>query len=503
MNLCTKFKKLTAVFLSAVLTLALVPADVALAKTSKETARIGTTTVGDITVEKVSSLQDQAMTIQKDGVKTTFASKVPSTKAEFYNQLRKQLLKRPTNLTISFKGSYKTVAPNANYILEQIRLLDDKSTSDDADFLMGTLLYISYNVRYTSKASTFNFYFKYTETANQVKELNKKISSVLTSLGVSKMSPVAKVKAIHDYVVNHVQYDLTMTDHSAYGGLVASKHTTVCQGYALLMYKMLTDAGIPAHYVTGYAGEAHAWNIVQINGTWYYLDATWDDPTGGRPILSHDYFLIGSKKLSKDHTTDSVYTKTYKISANDLDWKKELDNSNVPADDAVNKPQTDQDEQLEQDAMDRNEFVAYINSSLDQELNYNKASEEEQILYDLYKKVFSGVARKVSKNTFTAIVSDDDFFELYIETCGEKLNKQILNPVISYLNSKKFTKDVQNAMLKKYSKKKLKKMSKKQLTTLTESYAMDAFKNYTNNLSKKYTNSIISQCVTYLDSQAK
>lgn len=501
MNLCTKFKKVTAVFLSALLVLTLLPTDVAQAKTSKEPTRIGTTTVGDISIEKVDSLQDQVTAVQKDGVKTTVAKKVPSTKAEFYKELRKQLLKRPSYFTMTFKGSYKTVAPNANYVMEQIRLLDDKSTSDDADFLMGTILYISYNIKYNSKYATFNFSFQYTETANQVKELNKKISSVLTSLGVSKMSPVAKVKAIHDYVVNTVQYDLTMTDHSAYGGLVASKHTTVCQGYALLMYKMLTEAGVPAHYVTGYAGEAHAWNIVQINGTWYYLDATWDDPTGGRPILSHDYFLIGSKTLSKDHKTDSVYTKAYKVSTTDLDWQKLLDASTTPADDTVNKPQTDQDQELAQDAMDRNEFVAYINALLDQELGYNNASEENQILYDLYKKVFSGVARKVSKDTFNAILTDESFAGLYIEVCGDKVDQKILNPVISYLNGNKFIKDVQNAMLKKFTKKQLKKMSKKQFNTLTEAYAMQVFKNYMNSLSKKYTNSIISECVSYLDSQ--
>ena len=31
-------------------------------------------------------------------------------------------------------------------------------------------------------------------------------------------------------------------------------------------------------YVTGWAGEAHAWNIVKVDGQWYHLDTTWNDP---------------------------------------------------------------------------------------------------------------------------------------------------------------------------------------------------------------------------------
>ena len=136
----------------------------------------------------------------------------------------------------------------------------------------------------------------YTENADQVKSVNKTAKSVLKKLKVKNMSDVAKVKTIHDYVVKLVTYDNSLKDHSAYGGLSASKHSTVCQGYALIMYKLLTDAGVPCHYVTGNAGGPHAWNIVKIKGKWYYLDATWDDPSD---TTVYDYFLVGSKTLKK------------------------------------------------------------------------------------------------------------------------------------------------------------------------------------------------------------
>lgn len=49
------------------------------------------------------------------------------------------------------------------------------------------------------------------------------------------------------------------------------------------------------------------WNMVKVNGKWYQIDVTWDDPisSDGRPILRHDYFLISDAQMYKDHRIDS------------------------------------------------------------------------------------------------------------------------------------------------------------------------------------------------------
>ena len=51
-------------------------------------------------------------------------------------------------------------------------------------------------------------------------------------------------------------------------------------------------AGIPCEYVSGYATGGHAWNLVEIDGEWYHVDTTWDDPIPNREgYVRYDYFL--------------------------------------------------------------------------------------------------------------------------------------------------------------------------------------------------------------------
>ena len=47
------------------------------------------------------------------------------------------------------------------------------------------------------------------------------------------------------------------------------------------------------------SSEKHVWNAVYLNGNWYHLDLTWDDPVTntGAQLLLHDYFLIDTNKL--------------------------------------------------------------------------------------------------------------------------------------------------------------------------------------------------------------
>ena len=101
---------------------------------------------------------------------------------------------------------------------------------------------------------------------------------------------------IHDKLIEMVTYDEDTAEedvarggdlaHSAYGALVKNsvglEHTAVCDGYSLAFLYLLQQVGIEAAVVPGVAGSedafgGHAWNIVNLDGTWYEVDATWDD----------------------------------------------------------------------------------------------------------------------------------------------------------------------------------------------------------------------------------
>ena len=93
----------------------------------------------------------------------------------------------------------------------------------------------------------------------------------------------------------------------------------VCQGYAELFRDMCTLAGLEVNFIGGEATnssgktESHAWNQVKIDGTWYNVDVTWDDPTYANKNANdhtgnrYEYFLVSNARLERDHTPGADY----------------------------------------------------------------------------------------------------------------------------------------------------------------------------------------------------
>jgi hypothetical protein len=117
------------------------------------------------------------------------------------------------------------------------------------------------------------------------------------------MTDLQKEKALHDYVVKNADYkENGATSHIDYGVLVEKEG--VCESYAKAMYRLLSMVGIPCKLVNGKAdGVEHQWNMVQIEGKWYHLDATWNDPIGApKGYITHEYFNISEEQMRKDHS---------------------------------------------------------------------------------------------------------------------------------------------------------------------------------------------------------
>jgi hypothetical protein len=124
---------------------------------------------------------------------------------------------------------------------------------------------------------------------------------------------VQKIKIVHDYLVDTIDYDADAGSnvYNIYGALVDKK--AVCEGYARACKYILDDLGIPCIIACGVAKnsqgntQSHAWNYVQIDGQWYALDVTWDDPVGTGRItdeIKYAYFLKGGNNFFTDHYED-------------------------------------------------------------------------------------------------------------------------------------------------------------------------------------------------------
>lgn len=167
------------------------------------------------------------------------------------------------------------------------------------------------------------FMFSYTDDTSNEDYVSSRVSSIISSLGISGKSDYTKAKAIYDWVCSNVSYDLTASTSERYTAYGALKNgVAVCKGYALLYYELATEAGLSCRFISGTSyGGSHAWNIVKVNGTWYNLDSSWD---AGKS--SYAYFLRGTTFFYQNHTPTSTYGIT--ISASDYAGASTSDTGN-------------------------------------------------------------------------------------------------------------------------------------------------------------------------------
>lgn len=112
-------------------------------------------------------------------------------------------------------------------------------------------------------------------------------------------SDLEKALYLHDWIVLHAAYDDTLAGNSAYDLLVSG--TGVCQAYAKGYLALLQQCGIPCRLVTS-EEMMHAWVIVELDGSWYNVDPTHDDPTFDRlGYVQHTYFLKSDAALRDSH----------------------------------------------------------------------------------------------------------------------------------------------------------------------------------------------------------
>lgn len=161
----------------------------------------------------------------------------------------------------------------------------------------------------------------------------KKLNEVIKNLNLDGKSDYEKFKAVTNWIVSNVTYDShyngkpnipagTEYPHDMTGAVLDGY--SVCDGYAGTFYYMANAVGIKALYEDGISiaeRKGHAWNLVQIDGTYYYVDPTnayfKEDGEPGRELL------LGQKYLFSLYTPDNTTIEdTYKNISQD-DWLKE------------------------------------------------------------------------------------------------------------------------------------------------------------------------------------
>lgn len=232
-----------------------------------------------------------------------------ATKEDVYQAIKDNLLAHKAEFTIVMDKKIMNEISTNTELMDVVTAMDDKSISTDYDYLKVSVRQWKESWTYSSlgNSATLTFSVKYLNTLKQEQLLDEKIGSVLAALKLKNATDYQKVKAIHDYIIKRVIYDTSLQKHSAYNALIGK--SAVCEGYSAAAYRMFTDAGIACRIITGTAGGGpHSWNIVKVNGKWYNIDLTWDDPITqtGAQVLRYDYFLKNTSDF-KGHYKDAEY----------------------------------------------------------------------------------------------------------------------------------------------------------------------------------------------------
>ncbi len=149
---------------------------------------------------------------------------------------------------------------------------------------------------------------------DQIKKIEEKVKNIIATVTDPAKTHQQNIRALHDYIINNTVYDKQksntgQSNHEssiAYGPLIQGY--ALCGGYTDAMAIFLDYYNIKNYKVIS---ENHIWNALLLDGKWYHLDLTWDDPvmSDGTNYLQHKFFLIDDKQLSAVQEDQHFYEK--------------------------------------------------------------------------------------------------------------------------------------------------------------------------------------------------
>lgn len=229
------------------------------------------------------------------------------------------------SLDISEKEIYNSIVDGAKNYAGEVKIsreITKERLEEICEMIFieeNSLYYLSDEYTVTMNALTgkvtsviLEYKYDFEELAYLNTMTEEKVAEILSETD-ENMSDVDKLKIFHDKIIFGCRYETEgRYVGTPFGALVDGN--ALCEGYARAMAILCNKAGIENMIATGTqyntdsdgntTEEAHMWNMIKVDGEWYNMDVTWDDPAsikGGRELgddyISYSYFLIPDNEL--------------------------------------------------------------------------------------------------------------------------------------------------------------------------------------------------------------
>lgn len=230
-----------------------------------------------------------------------------TTDSEFYRKLLNEDEDRMYNELLTgcrdFSNSINITPINTDSYMKVMRLF----SLDHPEFY-----WTSYGNQYYSNQNGTVFKTQYNMKGNEQRNLDEMNSIVDDFIGsLPETDTYGKMKLIYEYIIDNTVYDPQSEENQDITSVLLN-HRSVCAGYAKTFKFICDKMGINCLTVVGEArgnvfSGSHAWNMVEINGRHYWVDATWGDPIrdNGEQILSYEYLCVSDDKIADTHILDT------------------------------------------------------------------------------------------------------------------------------------------------------------------------------------------------------
>lgn len=167
----------------------------------------------------------------------------------------------------------------------------------------GELVEMEFSPKYT---------MSYDDRVKYQTQIDESVEELLAGISIQD-SDYEKAKYVFEILIQNVDYDAASENNQNIISVFLNR-STVCQGYACGTQYLLNILGVESTIVNGTAnGESHAWNLVKLDGEYYYMDTTWgnsrylNDSSETAKYVNYNYLAVTSEEISRTHVLDTSF----------------------------------------------------------------------------------------------------------------------------------------------------------------------------------------------------